>query len=629
MAKQKQLQKPLKHPKLDEARALVKSGQVVAAADVLEQLATTLAGAEQVQVLCHAAQLLKSVDNARAQGLAERATSAMPDIGAGWLTLAHVFDESRKRKEAVIAAQRATTCSMLTPWESVDAGRLLARVGQDQLGLNAVRRGWAGSKQALNLASYTLRVALQTADWDLAGQATTRLKEAHETGKTAEAGETPRTHLLWCADEAMNIRVLKTFAERQFPVQSPMATEAWPGADKRRIRIGYLSSDFRDHATSLLALGLLRHHERERFELFAYCTSYDDGSALRRDMLNRFDRVRLLKNQVDLKAAQIIHADKIDILVDFNGLTEGTRYGILAHRPAPVQIAYLGFPGTVGNRFVDYVIADLYTVPPGVEALYPEKIIRIPPTYQINDYRARYLPPAPARKRLGLPEGKPVIGMFNNVNKLSPAVWAVWMDILKAVPEAVFWMLNPGKVAVAHLQERTKAAGVDVSRIIFAPKMKQEAHLARLQQCDLIVDPWPYGGHTTTADALFAGVPVIALEGTNFASRVSGGLLQAAGLSFLVAKDTRSYVALAQRLLSAPKDVLALKQALLKNRQRLAAFDAPMRTRQIEAGYLAALQRKIKGEAPDHITVMPGKPTKKSATPPAAVSGVPKNKESA
>lgn len=595
-------QTEFKHPLLDETRALIAKGAHKEAAESLERLSASIKPSERAQVLAHAAQLLRALDNPRALSLATQATESKPDSAQAWMALAGVHDEARRRKDTVAALKQVLQCKA-KPHERVDAGRMLARLGEPALALQAVREGYAESGSSIRLASYSLRVALQCADWDLSERILDQLRQAHAEGRTAEAAETPRTHVLWCDDEATNMAVIAAFARRAYPERERLVTQPWPHDGKRKLRVGYLSSDFREHATSLLALGMMRHHDRRRFEWFAYCTSYDDGSALRRDMLNRFDKARTLSKLTDRQAAEIIIKDKIDVLVDLNGLTEGTRHGVLAWHPAPVQIAYLGYPGTVGGRFVEYVIGDDYTVPDGAEKLFPEKIIRIPPTYQINDYLARYLPPAPSRQELGLPTDRPVIGMFNNVNKVGPAVWQTWMRVLQQMPQAVFWMLDPGPVAAKHLKARALAMGVEAERIVFAPKLKQERHLARLRQCDLVLDPWPYGGHTTTSDALFAGVAVVALQGRNFASRVSGGLLRAAGLGHLVMPDVDSYVAQAVALLNQPQELQRIKTYLKQKRDKLPVFDAPTRTRQLEAAYVAAYQRLVKGLPTDHLMV--------------------------
>lgn len=612
--------KEFKHPLLDQARALIAKGAPKEAAEMLARLGDEVKPAEKAQVLTHAAQLIKSLDNARALALATQATEANPQLASAWMALAVVHDDARRRKETVVALKGLLKCKV-TARELVDAGRMLARYGEAALGLEAVRKGYELSGGDISLASYTLRVALQCADWALSERVIAQLSQAHAEGRTVQAGETPRTHVLWCADEATNMKVIAAFAEKLYPKREPLVTQPWPHDGKRKLRVGYLSSDYRDHATSLLALGMMRHHDQGRFEFYAYCTSYDDGSALRRDMLNRFNKARTLAKMTDRQAADLIVKDRIDVLVDLNGLTEGTRHGIMAWRPAPVQIAYLGYPGTVGGRFVDYVIGDDYTVPEGAESVFPEKIIRIPPSYQINDYLARYLPPAPSRTQLALPQGVPVIGMFNNVNKVGPVVWQTWMRVLQQVPDAVFWMLDPGDVAAKYLKAAAEKAGVDVSRLVFAPKLKQDKHLARLRLCDLVLDPWPYGGHTTTSDALFAGVPVVALQGTNFASRVSGGLLHAAGLGNLVMPSVDAYVQASVSLLKQAETLKRIKTQLLQKRDRLPVFDAITRTRQLEAAYVAAYQRSLKGLPPDHLRV---KVTAKKTEAAAAAAPEPK-----
>lgn len=587
---------------LEQAKALLQSGQVQQAATLLLRPDCNVPRPSHVPLLCHVAVRLRHEDRAQAIACAEAAHRLMPELARPLSVMATLYEDARRRQDAIAAAQRARHAKA-TPSELVDIGRQLSRMGDNATALLVVKEGYEKSGQALSLASYALRVALQCADWDFVEHLTRQLAQAHHRGDTDSVGETPRTHALWCGDEAINVKVAAAFARRAFPVREPIALRAHPWEAGRKLRVGYLSYDYREHATSLLAMGLLRHHDRDRFELFGYCTSFDDGSALRRDILSRFDKVRSFANVSDETAARQILEDKVDVLVDLNGLTEGTRLGILAWRPAPVQINYLGFPGSSGGRFIDYVIADGYTVPTGSESLYPEKLIRIPDTYQINDYLARYLPPPPKVRPVGLPEGALILGVFNNVNKISRDVWRTWMGVLKAVPNTVLWMLEPGDVAKTKIGAETLALGVDPSRIVYAPKCRQEQHLARMRLCDLMLDPWPYGGHTTTSDALFAGVPVVALEGKNFASRVSGGLLKAAGLGGLVLPTPRDYVNCCIDLLRRPQQLRTMKQHLRQRRHPLPVFDAIGRTLYLEAAYIAAHQRALKGLPPDNLLV--------------------------
>ena len=590
-------------PLIEEALKLNAQGKFNESADALLKLAKRVK-TKDAKALLHldAAKILYRHDASRAEKLAVEATKIAPEHPATWSYLTHFYYSKRKNKESLEAALRAIKL-LKKPAEIVDLARHMLMLGDCQHAIQFAKDAFEESGRDIMLASYTLRIALQCADWDLSESITAQLKKAYEDKESQVAIETPRTHLLWCDDEAVNIRVVGAYAKKVYTEKVKDIRKAYPDSNKRPIRIGYISSDFRNHATSLLALGMLRHHNKKRFMFFGYCASYDDGSALRREMLNRFHVARSISGLNDETAAKLIIKDQIDILVDLNGLTEGSRLGVLSWRPAPIQISYLGFPGTSGGRFVDYIIADDYTLPLGAEKNYPEKIIRIPPTYQINDYIARYLPPMASRQSVGLPQDKLIIGMFNNVNKINRDSWATWMKILTEVPEAILWVLDPGKPGQENLMKETKRLKVSADRVIFASKASQEDHLARLRCCDLNVDPWPYGGHTTTGDALFAGIPVISLEGKNFASRVSGGLLRASGLSELICANIETYIAKAVELLKDPAKLKNIKMHLLQNRSKLYAFNAPLRTLQIEAAFLAAQDRADKNLPPEHITI--------------------------
>lgn len=564
-------------------------------AEALEARAAGAAPAERARLLSLAARAFKPDDPQRARRLVQEAMAACPGSAAAWIAQAQLADPVRDASGAARDAALHALGGDPDGRQLVEIGLILARAGEQARGLAAAKAGYEALGSPLEHATSVLRIALQAADWQTSSALTAQLAQAHREGRTREAAETPRTHLLWCADEATNLAVFGAFARRNFPARSTLAGAARP-ARGRRMRIGYLSSDYRDHATSLLFQGLMRHHDRSRYELFAYCIGWDDGSPLRRQLLGRFDHVRLLGALSDQAAAKEIAADRLDILVDLNGLTEGMRMGILAWRPAPTQVAYLGFPGSVGGRFVDFVVGDAQVMPPGCDALYPEKLVRLERTYQVNDYAARQLPRKPSRAALGLPPRGLVAGMFNNVNKVGPEAWGAWMAILKAAPQALLWVLDPGTTARENLRRATAAAGVELQRLVFAPKMPQQAHLARMQHCDLMLDPWPYGGHTSTADALFAGVPVVALEGTNFASRVSGSLLRAAGLRQLVHPDRDAYVRAAVELLERPEALARSKQYVREITPQNDVFDARTKARQLEGAYEDIHGRAAAGE---------------------------------
>lgn len=458
--------------------------------------------------------------------------------------------------------------------------------------------------QPLYAIPAVLHIAQRTADWAFLDELTSRLRVVYKGGRGREIVEEPRDHLLWCKDEAINIQVARRWSQRLLPHPPLIASPKLEPLNGRRLRVGYLSSDFREHPGARLINGLFRHHDKNKFELFMYCSGWDDGSEIRKQICSHFEHIHHVSELSDRDAAKLMRSNKLDILVERNGPTRANRMGILAYRPAPVQIHYLAFPGSVGGGSVDYIIGDDYTVPEGTENLYPEKIIRIPHTYQVNDYAARPRLEKRTRAELDLPDGDVlIIGMFNNIDKVHNEVWDVWMEILKAVPKAMLWTLNHGPVALRNMAMAALARGIDPNRIIIGPGVKQEEHLLRLQACDLMLDPWPYGGHTTTGDALFAGVPVITLKGENFAGRVSGGLLRAAGLEELVMPDIATYVQTAINLLLDQNELKRIKKYLCEQLINMPIFDAAGRTRDIEAAYMVAFDRAAKSMAPEHIRI--------------------------
>ena len=529
---------------------------------------------------------------------------AQPEAPVGALLMAGLLqDKLGERAKALVSVSQVVQSPKASPAQVLQAANLLVRLGSQALALQAAARAFDAMGRPLAQAATLLYIAQLTADWKLVDQLTAQLREGYASGQLQHIQESPRTHLLWCDDEATNLAVLRQWSKKNLrspQVPAPPAVSA----QGRRLRVGYLSSDFREHPTARLILGVLRHHDRRQVELFMYCSGWDDGSALRRDVVAQFEQVHPVAALGDEAAAELMRSHGLDVLVELNGPTRANRMGILSHRPAPVQIDYLGWPGSVGGRVVDYVVGDAITVPPGTEAAYPEKVIRLSQVYQVNDYAARTLPPKPTRAQAGLPEGDyRVLGMFNAINKVHNEVWDVWMKILKAVPNALLWILDPGPQARKLIAQAALARGVPVNRILAAPRLMEDQHLARLQHCDLMLDPWPYGGHTSTADALFAGVPVVALDGQNFASRVSGALLRAAGMSAMVQQDREAYARFAVGLLKSPQELERVKAFVREQVPKTDVFNAKGKARQLEAAYRAAVERAAEKKPPVHINL--------------------------
>lgn len=573
-------------------RSVVKKGKTqLSLEDLLERLARSIQLRDPKRALTTIEKLLE---------INEQRPSA-------WTLATSLYDRLGERKKAKEAGLRVVNDEQADPQDVLQAANLLVRLGADAIAVASAEQAFAKLGRPLGWVPSIQYIAQRTAAWELSESLITQIEQAYRDGDEAKLNETPRTHILWCTDEARNIEVVRNWSEKKIAIPSKvLAPPKVEALDGRKIRVGYLSSDYREHPTSRLINGLLRHHDRSKFEIYLYCSGWDDGSEMRKQIESHADHVFSVASLSDRDSAELIRSHNIDVLVELNGPTRANRMSVLALRPAPVQIDYLGWPGSVGGRVVDYIVGDYYTVPAGAEKLYPEKILRLRDTYQVNDYAAAELPAPPARAKYRLPEGVPVIGMLNAINKVDRQVWSVWMRILKEVPEAVLWILDPGPVARENLSRYTKEFGVKAKRIYAAPLVSQAEHLARLQLCDIMVDPWPYGGHTSTSDALFSGVPVVSLEGTNFPSRVSGGLLRAAGLGQLVRPDVDDYVAVAVELLKNPGKIKKIKRHLVENRQRLGVFNARARAREMEAGYRIALDLFARNKPAAHISI--GKP---------------------
>ncbi|MBP2295064.1 O-linked N-acetylglucosamine transferase family protein [Azospirillum rugosum] len=378
---------------------------------------------------------------------------------------------------------------------------------------------------------------------------------------------------------------------------------AGDGDGDRRLRIGYLSSDFREHALGHLMVDALESHDRSGFAVTAYSTGMDDGSPLRRRFERGMERFVDLRRHADGDAARAIAADDIDILVDLTGFTSFSRTTILAARPAPVQVNWLGYPGTFGAGWVDYIIADPTVIPAGEDEFFTEAVVRLPDCYQPNDRHRAIADTTPTRESCGLPADGFVFCCFNSPYKLMPAVFDVWARLLRAVPGSVLWLYAGNAAVAGNLRREAEARGIAPDRLVFAPPRPHAEHLARHRLADLFLDTLPYNAHTTASDALWAGLPVLTRRGPTFAGRVAASLLQAAGLPELVTDGPEAYEALAVALARDPARLRALRARLARNRPTCALFDTPRFTRHLEAAYRAMWDIHRAGDPPRPITI--------------------------
>lgn len=374
-------------------------------------------------------------------------------------------------------------------------------------------------------------------------------------------------------------------------------------AGRTKIRLGYLSGEFREQATAILMAGLYERHDRERFEVIAVDNGGTDNSAMRKRLERSFDGFLEIGSLSDADAAARIRAADIDILVNLNGYFGKHRMGVFAHRPAPLQVNYLGFPGTLGAPYIDYIVADRTVVPEDEERFYDEKLVVLPGSYQVNDDKGRAIAPAPSRAEAGLPETGFVFCNFNQSYKLTPDTFASWMRILRQVDGSVLWLLEATEPFAENIRGAAKAHGVAPERIFFAPDRAPDHHLARLGLADLFLDGLPYNAHTTGSDALWAGVPLITRRGSAFAGRVAASLLSAADLPELITESTADYETLAVRL-AMDKDALGeIRSKLAQSRSSGALFDTDRFRRNIEKAYAEMWRRWLAGGPPESFTV--------------------------
>jgi predicted O-linked N-acetylglucosamine transferase (SPINDLY family) len=371
-----------------------------------------------------------------------------------------------------------------------------------------------------------------------------------------------------------------------------------PGPRKPgRIRIGYLSADFYQHATAVLMAELLERRDTARFEVFLYSHSPSDDTDVTRRVRAACEHFVDVNGMGNRAVAQRMRDDGIDIAVDLKGHTRDSRMDLLAYRPAPVQASYLGYPASSGARFIDYFIGDRITTPLAHAPNYSEHIAQLAGCYQPND-ASRALPPCPPRAELGLPEDAVVLCCFNQTYKLSPRMLDLWAAILAEAPRAVLWMLAWNPHARENLLRELNRRGVPAQRVFFAPKLGLAGHIARLRAADLFLDTWPCNAHTTASEALWAGVPVLTVPGPTFASRVAASLVAACGLGDLACADEAHYVRFAAALANEPETLCGLKTHLERHRRELPLFDAGRLARDLDALYLRMHERHLAGLAP-------------------------------
>jgi predicted O-linked N-acetylglucosamine transferase (SPINDLY family) len=520
--------------------------------------------------------------------------------------LGHYLIQLNRLEPAVAAFASALAIDPRQPAALQGQAQCLAALGRAPEAIQAYTRLLALDPDAAYLRGERFHVQLQCCDWvnfeanrdDLAARV-----------RRGERVDNPGSFMTYCDSAADQRRCAQIFAAQ---IAAEVGVEVGaidavprcprPAHAPGRLRIAYLSADFHQHATAYLAAGLFEAHDRSRFETFGISFGPDDGSEIRRRVARAFEHFEDVSHLTDRAIAEWLRARHIDIAVDLKGHTLGGRPQIFAHRPAPVQVSFLGYPGTLGAPWMDYLIADRTVVPERERVHYSEQLIYLPGCYQVND-DARQAAARPSRRAAGLPETGFVFCCFNNSYKITPEVFEDWLQILHAVQGSVLWLLASNPTASANLGLRAQEHGINPQRLIFAPWLTAAEHLARCGLADLFLDTQPYNAHTTASDALWSGVPIVTRPGSSFASRVATSLLRAVGLAHLSVDSREDYVRLAIGLAQEPAQIQALKDALAVARRESMLFDTAGYCRRLEQAFETIGARSRRGEAPTLLEV--------------------------
>ena len=454
--------------------------------------------------------------------------------------------------------------------------------------------------ERLTLSEY-FWAAANVCDLETSASLQAKLEKAYaDEGDVADIRENAFRALMWTGDEALLARYARRTADVMLPPVAPAVgfDTNVEGKDPEIIRVGYVSCDFYDHATMSLLAGVLEAHDRDRFEIFAFCHTPASRreDAMHERMLDTVDYYIDILNLSDAEAAETIRSLGIDVLVDLKGFTQGARLGVFCRRAAPIQMTWLGYPGSVTGAGIQFAITDHIVTPDTSIPYYQEKLLRLPGSYQCNDAARERVSRAGDRADHGLPGDAIVFAAFNHAAKIRLPVFESWMRILSAVENSVLWLYPLGALAQANLRTAAAKCGIAPERLIFADLAPMAEHLRRLPQADLALDTGPCNGHTTTSDALWAGVPVLSFKGTSFAGRVSESLLNAVGLRELVADDLAAFEAMAIEIARDPTRLADLRERIVTARDNAPLFDTEELTRQVEALYQSVVTASRLGE---------------------------------
>ncbi|HVZ27775.1 MAG TPA: tetratricopeptide repeat protein [Rhizomicrobium sp.] len=525
-------------------------------------------------------------DMAGALASLERAAALKPGHAEILLNRGIVLREHRRLGEALASLDAAVAADPRNGEALYQRAQTLQMMDRPAEAAAGYQTALAMDSKHARAAGGLLSAAMQLCDWP-------RVAHAAEALRDTEGAVEPLVMLAYSDEPALHLECARRHVENK--IGGPQWSAPRAAVREKRIRLAYLSADYKEHATAYLTAELFERHDRSRFEILGMSLGPDDGSAMRARLARAFDQFHDARFLSDRKAAELLATLGVDVLIDLNGHTYGARPEILAHRPAPVQVNFLGYPGTIGAGFIDYIIADETVLPAGQQAFYVEKIVHLPHCYQVNAAREVAQVP-PSRQACGLPETGFVFCCFNNCWKIGPGLFDIWMRLLTAVPGSVLWLLAGEENARANLRREAAARGIDPQRLVFAGRASQADHLVRHCHADLFLDTLPYNAHTTASDALWMGLPVVTCMGKSFAGRVAASLVGAAGVPGLATQCLADYEALALRLAREPVLLRSFRDRLQRKAGSL--FDSVRFCRSLEAAYVRMTEIARSGEPP-------------------------------
>jgi predicted O-linked N-acetylglucosamine transferase (SPINDLY family) len=536
-------------------------------------------------------QKLERLDEALASY--DRAIALRPDYAEAFSNRGNVLQKLNRLDEALASHDRAIALRPDYADAFSNRGNVLRELKRFDEALKSYEKAFAINPAHKYAFSGLADCALRICDWTRTEEFVDEIKSHVATQKSIV---TPFTLLGYSSDAVLQLKCAENFIGDKI---STSLRSFWSGTIWRhdKIRIAYLSADFHEHATAYLMAELFELHDRSRFEVLGISFGPADKSDMRLRLVKAFDQFHDVRFSSDHDVAKLVNELQVDIAVDLKGYTANSRTGILAHRPAPIQVNYLGHPATMGTDFIDYVIADEIVLPFDRQPYYTERIVHLPGCYQVNDSQRKIAGDKPTRHQAGLPERGFVFCCFNNNYKITAPVFEVWMQLLQAIDGSVLWLLRDNKSAETNLRKEAAARGIDPARLVFAGPMPLEGHLARHGLADLFLDTLPINAHTTASDALWAGLPVLTCCGESFAGRVAASLLNSVGLSELVAFDLEEYQALALKLARDASLLASIKATLARNRDTCPLFDSQRCTRHLEAAYTTMWEIWQRGES--------------------------------